>query len=57
VIGAGLSKEDYGSIHTTTFGRNHLMSKLAPNSGLLGPPSPKNQRLEKKVITMQMKLK
>jgi hypothetical protein len=57
VIGAGLSKENYGSIHTITFGRNHLMSKLAPNSGLLGPPSPKNQRLEKKVITMQMKQK
>jgi hypothetical protein len=28
--------------------RNHLIAELAPNSGLLGPPLPRNQRVKKK---------
>jgi hypothetical protein len=29
--------------------RNYLMSELVPISGLLGPPSPRNQRVKKKI--------
>jgi hypothetical protein len=43
VIDARLGREDATAFRR---GLKPLMPKLAPNSGLLGPPSPRNQRVK-----------